>query len=132
MSRGVRHIELDDDVTYTPQQLTTLIRSMAPSAGLDTLTLQCSPEGVTDPAIFIPPVGNIGIRGCEVNMSDIISLMRHLKVEHIIKMDDVTLHVDGKVISCLRLFELKNPLFEKMNTLFMYIIVTLLTGWRAL
>ena len=130
LTHDVRHIEIADDVIYTPEQLTSLIRSVAPSAGMDTLTVQCPPEGVTGSATYTHKVKEMVIKWCAVNMADITSLIRHLDVGHIymrnvnlkvnmaeitsltrhldvehMEMDDVTLRVDGEVSTVIyRLF----------------------------
>ena len=96
VTHGVHHVELADDVIYTPEQLTRLTRSVVPSAGLDTLTLCCPPEGATDAVTCMHKVKKMVIKGCKVNLCDIASLTRHLDMDFI-QMDNATLHVDGEV-----------------------------------
>ena len=96
VTHGVHHIQLADDVIYTSEQLTCLIRAVAPSTGLESVTLCCPPEGATDAVVYTHKVKKIVFKQCKISMADITSLTRHLDVEHI-QMDDATLRVDGEV-----------------------------------
>ena len=99
MTHGVPHIELAGDVTYNIEQLTTLICSVAPAAGLDSLTLRCLPENVTDEGKDSPKVNKLVLKWHAVRMCNISSLIQRLNVNHL-EMDDVTLQVEGEVRRC--------------------------------
>ena len=95
---SVDHIELAYGVTYNIEQLLRLINVMTPSADLQTLTLHCRPEGITYTSIHRQKVRQLEIKGCYVDITDVVNLIHHLDVDQLV-MDKVTLHINAKV-SC--------------------------------
>ena len=97
MTHGVRHLQLDYDVTYSLEQLISLIRVVAPSSGLDKLTLGCAPEGLTDAVTDTQKVTTLIFRCDKLCMTEITSLLLNLEVEHINLAVNKKFNVYGEV-----------------------------------
>ena len=97
MTHGVNHVELADDVTYTPQQLTSLVHSVAQPTALNILTLHHSPMSIDGAVSHTHKVKKMVIKWeFAVLISYITSLMHHLDVDKV-EICDARIVVDGQV-----------------------------------